>query len=379
MSSHCLTSLRAEDEKLSDGRKAWVVVQVNELREKMENGHNIRLLPCPSTYNHGSIEHARWLFKTVKKDANVAYAACATQLNNPVTAEERASLAAGHDKCGVPKKDDTLTITPEAALQWLTERTTDTNRRVNKLDCPHCSQSWLVNSLQNYPRHKCNKIYKEVMVLPYKLALQAKVEAEAEADDPNQILNYSAGVTRTLASTSISWELGDRITGEDEFWTREEETVKKRPRRNPVKSDPEHVRTIDHLGRLHAACLTRTRLEYPHEVLNMPECRTELIDEATQTLKNPQGYVIETISSYIQKNPDFNGRLIESDAAKVDECKDELIFLRGEAKPLWQEEQIRAILRRVASTSTPPDFGLDTIRLAVAERLKEGTLRANLE
>lgn len=143
--------------------------------------HNIRLLACPSAYAHESVVHARWLFKTVRKDADIVYAACATRLNNPVTAEERASLAAGHDKCGSPKKDDTLTITPELVFQWLTERSTENKCRVYRLDCPHCKQSWLVNTL-TYPRHKCNKLYNEVMVVPYKLALEAKVKAEAEAD-----------------------------------------------------------------------------------------------------------------------------------------------------------------------------------------------------
>lgn len=185
---------------------------------------------------------------------------------------------------------------------------------------------------------------------------------------------------RALASVTLSWQIGDRISVNDEFWTQEDETVKKkRAKINPSKSDPEHVRAIDNLGRLHATCLIRTRLEYPHEILDMPEHRSDLIDEDTQTLKNPSDYVLETIGSYIQKHPDFSARLIDTDAANVDKCKDALIFMRGEAKPLWQEEQIRAILRRVASKSTPPDFGIDAIRLAVAERVKEGTLRPILE
>ena len=371
-----LTAVRAEDEKLSDKRKAWAVIQINELREKMEDGHNIRLLACPSILEHGSTGHARWLYRAVAQNADLVNAACATSLNNPLTAEQLKALDEGHDRCGLERKDDTNTISTSRALQALSQQPKDRPSRLDifRIDCPYCKRIWLIK--QSFPAHKCLVLLKET-ILPLRETLlrnRSEIEKEATQSTLDDVPSFSTGVSRRPISSPLAWTIGDRLTGEEAFWEHPDSNTKEK-HRDPKPNEPVYIRAIDLRGRLYLSCLQRSKLQYPYQLLAIPGYAAELFDPATKALKDPEGYSVGTVGSYVRRYPAFEKRLKAPEKANLKKFDAVPVLLYGKDNNAWKEEQIRNILRGNDPRPVHPEFPLLDIQDPVRERVTRDLLR----
>jgi hypothetical protein len=370
-------AIRPDSEKATPERKQWACERINELREKMEDGLNIGLLASPSAYSHGSLDHAKWLYKVVGKGSDVINAACATSLNMPMTDAARASLQKGHDRSGVARKDNTKTISALDALKAVAKQAKDRKPAVYifHLSCPHCEEDWLTNDNNSQAQHKCSEIDK--LVMPARasdLQRQAEVESEAQEVDA-AVPSYSAGVTRCRGSASLSWTIGQRISPADTFWDEAiGPSASDSSNRDPKPADPVWRKAMGLRGRLQVFSLVRTQILFPYQLLQIESVEEELLDEKTGELKEDKGFVVSTVEDYTDENEAFKGRLKLAERERIEELGETPIMTFGENKK-WMEEQVRAILRETKARVVEPVCSLTDISHAIEERLRKGLLR----
>lgn len=188
--------INAVGEKESPERKQWVIDQINKLGDQLESGHCIGLLACPHQYQHGTLEHAHWLYSNCAEGAEVINSASGYSVfassENPSLEEAMRRTAQGDAVSAATSRPETMKVTPLAALTHLAlppKERTNVTIYLNK--CPFCSNSWFVNDAQGYSFHDCLEVRKKYLpgldaYVQSQKALEAQRQAEQDDDNWSQ-------------------------------------------------------------------------------------------------------------------------------------------------------------------------------------------------
>lgn len=276
------------------------------MRDQLENGHCIGLLACPHQHQHGSLEHAQWLFEKCTEGAEVINSAAGFgqlgRSQNASPAEEmRLKLRA--DTTGADLVlPETMRITPDGALAVLTRLQKERqNDKIYLCTCPFCSSRWLVKDGPGYAVHDCLEMRK--ILLPglnaHMEASKALETAEKDSDDlDNQdVSTQKSGVTRCVPPISFEWDMGQRITADNEIFS--QEAQKKKGCRRPNRDAPAWERATDGRGHLTVSSLERHRILYPYHLLEFPEAK-DLFDEETGEIIPMEGFISATVEDSLK-------------------------------------------------------------------------------